>query len=123
MVFKKTLLTIALSVSMTLPSYSQTHQFHKPGKFVENLKKENNPAKKIYQAFCANCHDKEPLIEVQAPKFRHMPDWQLRLKQSSQVIFKHVDEGLNAMPPRGGCFECTDQSLREAIKYMLPNSK
>ncbi|TAL62785.1 MAG: cytochrome c5 family protein, partial [Legionella sp.] len=41
-------------------------------------------------------------------------------KQGAEQLIKHSDEGLNAMPPRGGCFECTDKQLLLAIIILLP---
>jgi cytochrome c5 len=38
------------------------------------------------------------------------------------ALFQHTDEGLNAMPSRGGCFECSDKQLMLAIRAMLPET-
>ena len=35
------------------------------------------------------------------------------------MLLKHTEEGFNAMPPRGGCFECTDEQLLLALSEML----
>ena len=108
---------------ISLNVYSQTHEFHHPNKLLNQLTTEKEPARKIYNAYCANCHDKTPLIEINAPKFRQSDDWNVRLKQSKVILFKNVNEGLNAMPPRGGCFECSDELLLLTIEYMLPKIK
>ena len=120
MTFKQITTVIILVMVIVFNCNAQSDKFHHPDKFIQQQKKEKNPGKKIYQAYCENCHAKEPLIQVQAPKFRHLADWQLRLKQTDKLLFKHVDEGINTMPPRGGCFECSDKALLAAIKYMLP---
>ena len=41
-------------------------------------------------------------------------------QKSIDGLFKHTDEGFNAMPARGGCFECSDRQLKLAIAAMLP---
>lgn len=98
----------------------EKHVFHKPAEFMRDLKNQKSPGKKIYVQFCQNCHAVQPMIPVSAPKFRVQADWQNRLEQGKAVFFTHVDEGLNNMPPRGGCFECSDEDLWQAINYMLP---
>lgn len=74
----------------------------------------------VYRHFCANCHAKKPLIQLGAPRFRQKNDWHDRLAQKEETLFKHLLEGINAMPARGGCFECSDKELKEALIYMLP---
>tara|TARA_B110000879_G_C10971453_1_gene431587 strand:- start:55 stop:528 length:474 start_codon:yes stop_codon:yes gene_type:complete len=112
-----------LCVLFTLSAHSQPHQFHHPNDLMASITAEKNPGKKIYQSFCANCHDVEPLIQLNAPKFRHTDDWALILKQTPKQRFQNVSQGLNAMPARGGCFECSDELLKQAIDYMLPKKK
>ena len=67
-----------------------------------------------------NCHAQKPIIPLGAPRIGEEDDWRLRLKQGIDVLFKHTNEGLNAMPPRGGCFECTDEQLFLAIVTIVP---
>ena len=50
----------------------------------------------------------------------HTTDWGPRFNLGIDSLFKHTDEGLNAMPARGGCFECGDKQLMLAILVMLP---
>lgn len=70
--------------------------------------------------FCANCHALKPLIELGAPKIQQVKDWESRIKKGLDKLFINTSEGLNAMPPRGGCFECTDEQLKLAILVLLP---
>jgi len=35
------------------------------------------------------------------------------------TLLKMTIQGVGAMPARGGCFECSDGQLKEAIIYML----
>lgn len=60
------------------------------------------------------------MISLGAPEIGNERAWGARLKQGMEVLFKHTDEGFNAMPPRGGCFECTDKQLILAIIAMVP---
>jgi cytochrome c5 len=100
-----------------LSAYAEAHH---PQQFLQSISGGKNEGKQIYSHFCVNCHAHKPLIQLGAPRIGFETDWKARLKQGMNILFKHTDEGLNAMPPRGGCFECTDKQLMLAIEFMLP---
>lgn len=93
---------------------------HHPQEFLNSIAGEKNEGELIVQHYCATCHAVKPTIQVGAPRIGNAEDWSPRIKQSMDILFKHSDEGINAMPPRGGCFECTDKQLLLAIQAMLP---
>lgn len=93
---------------------------HKPEEFIKSIQGKKNEGEKIYQHFCANCHALKPLIPLGAPRIGVEVDWKNRLKKGINELLKHTDEGINAMPARGGCFECSDEQLVQAVAYMLP---
>lgn len=75
---------------------------------------------KTYQQFCIVCH-KDGLAG--APKFQDQNDWKLRLiGKSIDDLCISATKGLNAMPAKGTCYECSDEALKAAIQYMLPRS-
>jgi cytochrome c5 len=94
---------------------------HHPQDFLHRISGEKEQGKKIYEHFCANCHADRPLISLGAPRLKNADDWNFRIKRGLKTLFRHTDEGLNAMPPRGGCFECSDEQLLAAILYLLPD--
>lgn len=72
----------------------------------------------IYEKRCITCH----LDGIaNAPKFRFKPDWEIRVaeKNLDELIVSAI-KGLNAMPVKGACWECTKDDLKAAILYMLP---
>lgn len=93
---------------------------HHPQDFLKKIAGSANEGEQIVQHYCANCHAQKPIIQLGAPRIGVEADWSPRLKQSMEFLFKHTDEGFNAMPSRGGCFECTDNQLILAIQAMLP---
>lgn len=101
-------------------SFSLFAETHRPEDFLNQVKGSKNEGEQIYQHFCVNCHAQKPLIPLGAPRFGDEGDWKLRLKQDIKILFQHTEEGINAMPPRGGCFECTDEQLALALVEMLP---
>lgn len=95
---------------------------HHPQAFLEEVKGTPDQGTKIVEHFCSTCHAEKPMIPLGAPRKGVAKDWDARLKQGLDTLFKHSSEGLRAMPPRGGCFECSDEQLMLAIKALLPNS-
>lgn len=93
---------------------------HHPQEFLKSVKGSQNEGEQIYNHFCVNCHAQKPVIPLGAPRKGSEEDWKLRVKQGIELLFKHTDEGLNGMPQRGGCFECTDRQLLLSILVMLP---
>lgn len=93
---------------------------HKPQEFLSNIRGAPNEGELIIQHFCADCHASDPLIRLGAPRISHVSDWKSRVHQGFESLMKHVFEGFNAMPSRGGCFECSDEQLLLAVKAMLP---
>lgn len=100
-----------------VPVYADSHH---PQEFLHSVKGTKDEGLQIYNHFCVNCHAVKPLIALGAPKIGDIADWRLRLKQGFSVLFEHTNEGFNAMPPRGGCFECTDKQLALALIEMVP---
>lgn len=93
---------------------------HHPQEFLKKIRGTEQEGTKIVEHYCANCHAEKPLIAIGAPRIGQRSDWESRMSLGISGLFRHTDEGLNAMPPRGGCFECSDKQLILAIKAMLP---
>jgi cytochrome c5 len=96
---------------------------HHPEAFLKTIKGSKTEGAQIVQHYCGMCHAEKPLIPLGAPPAGDAAAWRPRIKQGMNVLFRHTDEGLNAMPARGGCFECTDQQLMLAILALLPPKK
>jgi cytochrome c5 len=99
-----------------------SHIAHYPLTFVMQLKNDPNAGKKIYKEYCSACHANNPIIPLHAPRIGHPEDWVKFKNMNEDNLFKLAAIGYNAMPARGGCFECTDQQLKLAIKYLLNKS-
>ena len=99
------------------PVYADNHH---PQEFLKKISGTKDEGEQIYNHFCVNCHAQKPIIPLGAPRIGEESDWSVRLKQGIDVLFKNTNEGLNSMPPRGGCFECTDEQLILAIVELVP---
>lgn len=79
-----------------------------------------NPGQAIYEQYCSVCH-RDGIAG--APKFREKADWQSRLdKKSLDELVASAVKGINAMPAKGTCVDCTEDDLKQAIQFMLPQS-
>lgn len=75
---------------------------HHPQVFLNEVEGRADEGTQIVQHYCASCHADKPLIPIGAPRPHNKADWGPRLKQGLDALFRHADEGINAMPPRGG---------------------
>ena len=93
---------------------------HHPQAFLKDIAGSKTEGEQIVQHYCGMCHAEKPMVQLGAPIGGEASAWKVRMKQGLDVLFKHADEGMNAMPARGGCFECSDKQLMLAIMAMLP---
>ena len=45
--------------------------------------------------------------------------WSPRIAKGTGALVQSVTNGLNAMPPKGGCMSCSEDELRGAVEYMV----
>ena len=69
----------------------------------------------VYTQFCFVCH---AAGVGGAPKLQDVNEWAPRLAKGDDVVWGSVMNGLNAMPPKGTCMNCSDDELRATIAYM-----
>lgn len=96
--------------------------FHYPAIFAKQLTHDPDAGRKIFNQFCTSCHGKQPIIDIQAPHIGDKNAWDIRKKMGLDILLKITTTGVGAMPARGGCFECTDDELRQTIRYILQES-
>ncbi|BFM09529.1 c-type cytochrome [Halioxenophilus aromaticivorans] len=74
----------------------------------------------IYNASCTTCH----AIGVSgAPRFGNADDWAPRIAQGMDTLFDHAWNGLNAMPAKGLCMDCSEDDIKAAIQHMVDASQ
>lgn len=97
--------------------------YHHPVTFVNQLTGDPQTGRKIFQEFCATCHAKRPIINIEAPRIGDKKSWQNLKRLGFDTLLKVTIKGAGAMPARGGCFECSDEQLKQAIEYILKKSQ
>jgi cytochrome c5 len=96
---------------------------HHPMVELNAIRHSTNVGKGIYTHYCAMCHANHPQISLGAPRFRIKKDWKRYDNLPFTDIIQLMLEGVQLMPPRGGCFECTDAELLKALYWMNPDFK
>ena len=91
---------------------------HRPHDFLDHIHGRRDASEQIYQHYCSLCHDDQPQIPMGAPRVHHREDWIHRWSQTQDELWKHMSEGIGTMPPRGGCFECSDEDLRNVLLWL-----
>lgn len=81
---------------------------------------EANAGQTTYNRSCSICH---ATGTAGAPKPGDKADWEPRLAQGVDVLYKHAIEGFTGskgvMPPRGGAGNLGDDEIKVAVDYML----
>ncbi len=76
--------------------------------------------KEVYDSACFACHGTGA---AGAPKIGDAAAWGPRIEKGIDGLLSSAINGLNAMPPRGTCGNCSDDELKAAVEYMVENSK
>jgi cytochrome c5 len=78
----------------------------------------------VYNQACVACHGAGV---AGAPKFGDSGAWAPRIAQGADTLHKHAIAGYQGkngfMPPKGGRTDLSDQSVMNAVDYMLSKSK
>jgi len=70
----------------------------------------------VYVNACATCHS---IGLAGAPKFADASTWGARPDKGIAALTMSVKNGLNGMPPKGMCMDCSEDELSSAVQYML----
>lgn len=69
-----------------------------------------------YAKTCALCHGNGA---AGAPKTGSAEQWAPRMEKGMDTLVKNAKNGINAMPPKGMCFDCSDAEFKALIEYMV----
>lgn len=69
-----------------------------------------------YQTSCFACH---ATGAAGAPLLGDIEAWNSRMEKGMDAVMANVINGVNAMPAKGLCMNCTDNELQEIVGYMI----
>jgi cytochrome c5 len=82
------------------------------------------PGDQVYAQVCTACHGAGI---AGAPKAGDKASWGPRISQGMDLLHKHAIEGYQGkagyMPPKGGRADLSDQSIVNAVDYLVAESK
>ncbi len=76
---------------------------------------EPRSGEEVYSAACSACHS---MGVLGAPKTGDKAVWDERLAKGMDKTLQNALNGLNAMPPKGNCANCSDDEILAAITFM-----
>lgn len=74
----------------------------------------------VYNTICTACH---AAGVAGAPKTGDKAAWAPRIATGMDALLNAATNGKNAMPPRGGGADLTDEELKAAVEYLVGKSK
>lgn len=77
---------------------------------------EPRSGEQVYDSYCTACH---AAGVAGAPAFGDDEAWAPRLEKGMDTLYASTINGLNIMPPRGTCPDCSDDELRASVDYMV----
>ena len=73
-------------------------------------------AESIYTSGCAACHDGGI---AGAPMMGNKGQWEARQAKGYEMLVNNAYNGINGMPAKGLCGDCTKEEIGIAVQYML----
>ena len=74
-----------------------------------------DPVTDKYNKSCAVCHASGA---AGAPVSHDAAAWEPRLAKGMDALVTSVTNGLNAMPPKGMCYDCSADDYKAMIEFM-----
>lgn len=73
-----------------------------------------------YMRTCFACHNAGV---SGAPRPNDADAWNERMEKGMEAVMQIVINGVNAMPAKGLCFDCTNEDLQAVVQYMYDTSQ
>lgn len=74
----------------------------------------------LYNGKCSSCHGAGVLG---APVPGQADQWTARIAKGTDALYAAAIGGINAMPPKGGCADCSDDDIKAIVDFMVEQSK
>jgi len=81
---------------------------------------EPRSGQEVYDSKCATCH---ATGAAGAPKLGDVAAWASRMEKGMETLYTSAIKGINAMPAKGLCFDCSDDEIKASVDYLAEKSK
>ncbi len=89
-------------------------------KVVEAAVAAARSGEQIYNASCFACHGAGI---AGAPVLGDKDAWASRIANGMDTMMANALNGINAMPARGTCMDCSDEEIKATVQYMVDSSQ
>lgn len=72
----------------------------------------------VFNTACTACHSMPIASALGAPAAFDTSVWSKRLEKGMDTTLANAINGINAMPAKGNCLDCSDDEIKAAITYM-----
>ena len=112
---------IATTFTLLLPILVMSDQTSLADVAAQNAKQAESQSVQIdgetvFEQACFSCHGTG---FYGAPLIGDQYDWQERLARGESELITNTLQGLNSMPARGGCVQCSDAEIQAAVRYLI----
>lgn len=76
-------------------------------------------AQQVFDGHCAMCHKTGA---AGAPVVGNKASWAPHIAKGEATLYHSAINGINAMPPRGMCTDCSDAELEATVRFMVDQS-
>jgi len=77
-------------------------------------------AETVYQTFCMACH---ATGVSESPILGNAEMWAPRIDKGIEALYQSSINGLNVMPPRGTCIDCSDEEIQAVVDFMVEQAQ
>lgn len=74
----------------------------------------------IYSSKCIACHGSGA---AGAPKLGDKAGWAPRIAKGIDALYNGAINGINGMPAKGLCMDCSDEEIKVTVDYMVAESQ
>ncbi|GAA5315885.1 MAG: cytochrome c5 family protein [Candidatus Pelagadaptatus aseana] len=74
----------------------------------------------VYDTKCFTCH---ATGAAGAPKVGDVDGWAPRIGKGIDTLYTNALNGINGMPAKGLCMDCSDDEITAAVDHMVASSK
>lgn len=74
----------------------------------------------VYNTYCMACH---LTGASDAPILGNIEAWAPRIAKGTEVLYQNAINGLNVMPAKGLCMDCSDEDVMAVVDYIAERSQ
>lgn len=74
----------------------------------------------VYNTYCMACH---LTGATEAPIMGNIEAWAPRIAKGADTLYSNAINGVNLMPAKGLCTDCSDEDIKATVDYIMSKSQ